>query len=66
MVAQVARDRQATAPGERPVRQGGVRVARLHLDGVPERQDLIGQVQPDLLDVGERPKACLAKDEGAE
>ena len=64
-----ARGDSARSPGRRPTRKpstaGGVRVVRLDLDGVPERQHLVGKVQADLLQARDRPEARLAKDEGA-
>jgi hypothetical protein len=63
VVRQVARDREAAGPGEGPIRQRRVRVAGLELDRVPQRQHLIGQVQPDVLEPGDRPQVGLAQDE---
>ena len=65
MVAEVACDGQPARPGERPVGQGGVRVATLDLDGAPERQHVIGQVQADPVEPGNRSKPGLPQDEGA-
>ena len=56
VLAQVAADREAAGPRERPVRQGGVRVAGLDLDGMPQRQHLVGEVEADLLEARDRPQ----------
>ena len=58
-------DGQATAPGEGPVGEGRVRVVRLDLDRVPERQDLVREVEPDLLEARHGPESGLSKDERA-
>ena len=65
VVAQVRREGEPAAPGERPVRQGGVRVVGLDLDRVPQRQHLVGEMEPKVLDAGYRPKARVTKDERA-
>ena len=65
MLGEVARDGQAAAPGERPVGECGVRVAGLDLDGVPQRQHLVGEVQADALEPRDRPNAGVAQDEPA-
>ena len=65
VLAQVPPDRESAAPRERPVRQGGVRIAGLELDGVPERQHLVSQVETDLVEARDRSKTGVAQDEGA-
>ena len=63
MLAQVASDGEAAAPGERPVREGGVRVTSLDLDGAPDLEDLVGQLKPQLLEARDRAKAGVAEHE---
>ena len=63
VLAQVPADREPARPGERPVRQGRVRIIRLDLDGMPERQDIVSQLEPDLLEPRDRSKAGVAQDE---
>ena len=65
VLAQVVRDAQSTAPCKRPVGQRGIRVRRLHLDGVPQRQDLVGEVQADRFQPGDGPEPPVPKDERA-
>jgi len=65
VLAQIPPDRESAAPREGPVRQGGIRIAGLELDGVPERQHLVSQVETDLVEAGNRSKTGVAQDEGA-
>ena len=65
VLAQVARDGEAAAPGERPVGECRVRVVRLDLDGMPERQDLVGEMEPDLLEARHGAQPGVSKDERA-
>ena len=64
VLAQVPADREPARPRERPVREGRVRIVRLDLDGVPERQHLVGQVEADLLETRHGTEARVAQDEG--
>jgi hypothetical protein len=65
MLLQVPPDREPADPGKRPVRQRGIRVPRLELDTVPERQDLVGEVEANPLEPGDRSEARMAEHEGA-
>src|SRR6185312_4362622 len=65
VLAQIARDGEAAAPGERPVGECRVRVVRLDLDGVPEWQDLISEMEADLLETRDRAQPSVSKDERA-
>ena len=56
VIGEVARDRQPAAPRERPVGEGGVRIAGLDLDGVPQRQDLVTEVETDASMPGTGPR----------
>ena len=58
-------DREPAAPRERPVRQGSVGVVRLDLDGMPQGQGLVGEVEADPVEPGDGSQAGLAQDEGA-
>ncbi len=40
-----------------------IRVVRLDLGGMPERQDVVGQVEADASEAGDRPKAGVPQDE---
>jgi hypothetical protein len=60
---EMATDRESAGPRERPVGQGRLHVVRLDLDGTPERQDLVGQVETDALEPGDRLEVGMAKDE---
>jgi hypothetical protein len=37
----------------------------LDLDGTPEREDLVAEVQPDVVESGNGPEAGVPEDEGA-
>ena len=65
VVAEVPPDREPAAPRERPVRERRVKVVRLDLDGVPERQHPVRQVEPDLLEARHAPEPRVTQDEGA-
>ena len=64
MFAQVSSDGESAGPCECPEGQGSVRVACLELDGMPERQDFVGQVESDVLEPGNIPEPGVTKDEG--
>ena len=63
--AQVPPEREPAGPRERPVRQRGIRLAGLDLDGMPERQGVIGEVQADLLETRHGTESSVTQDEGA-
>jgi len=49
VLAQVPADGEPAGPRERPVGERGIRVARLYLDGMPQRQHVVSQMEFDLL-----------------
>jgi hypothetical protein len=55
---------RARPPRERPVRQRRVRIVRLDLDGTPQWQHLVGQVEADLLEARNGTEVRVAQDEG--
>ena len=65
VVAEVASDRQAAAPRERPIGKRGVGVAGLHLDRMPQREGLVREVEPDAFQGRHRAQVRVAQDEGA-
>src|SRR5439155_20988126 len=65
VVAQVVRERQTAAPGKGPVRQGGVGIAGLDLERVPQRKHLVGEMQADVVETREGSEAGVTKDEGS-
>jgi len=65
MLVQVARDREPAAPGERPVRERRFRIAGLDLERVPQGQDLMREVQPDLFEPRDGADPRVAQDERA-
>ena len=48
-----------------PVGERRVRIAGLHLDGMPQRQDLVGKVEPQLLEPWDGAQPRVAEDERA-
>ena len=65
MLGEVARDGQPAAPGERPVGERGLGIVGLDLDRVPQRQDLVTEMETDPVDARDRPEPSVAEDEGA-
>lgn len=65
MSDEVVSDRKAATPGEGPVGERRIRVARLELEGSPEREDLIRQVEPDRPETRDGTQAGLSGDKGS-
>ncbi len=65
MFSQVTPEREPSCPRKGPIGKSGVRVAGLDLDGVPQRQHIVGQVEADLVESSNGPKASVAEDKGA-
>jgi hypothetical protein len=65
VLVQVSPDRKPARPREGPIGECRIIVPCLQLNGVPERQHLIGHVEADLLEPGHGPQGRVAKDEGA-
>ena len=57
----------ARPPPQANAQYGSARVgiAGLDLDGVPQRQDLVGEVEADPVDAGHGPEAGVTEDERA-
>ena len=57
--------REATCPGKRPVGERRLWVACLDLDGTPEREHLVREMQSDCVETGDRLEPGVAQDECA-
>jgi hypothetical protein len=65
MLAEVPADGQAAGPRERPVGKGRVWIVRLELDGTPERQHFVREMEPDFRETRHRTETRVPQDEGA-
>ena len=65
MLLEVPRERLPAAPRERPVGQGRLRIAGLDLERVPDLQHVVGEMDRDARETGDRPKRGVAQDERA-
>ena len=65
VVSEIATDGESASPGERPVRQRRVGIVGHQLDGVPQRQRLVREMEADLLEARNRAQVRVAEDEGA-
>ncbi len=65
MIGDVAREREPASPGERPVRQAGIGIARRDLDVVPQRERLVsgGEVESDVRQPRDRLEPGMTTDE---
>ena len=65
MLAEVPAYGQTAGPREGPVGKGRVGIVRLELDGTPERQHFVREVESDFRETRHRTEAGVPQDEGA-
>jgi hypothetical protein len=63
MILEIPGDAEAATPDDGPIGKRRVRVSRLDLEPSPDGQHVVGQMETEVGEPGDRAQSCMAKDE---